>query len=468
MATASLAARNGHARTPADKRVLAASSIGTVLEWYDFFLYGTAAALVFDKLFFSSSLSDTAATLASFATFGAGFFARPFGAVLFGHFGDRVSRRNMLIISLTMMGLASAAIGCLPTYASIGLAAPVLLVALRLIQGFGVGGEWGGAVLMVTENAPDGKRGRYGAWVQFGVPAGLLLATVTFLLVDAVTTEDQFMSWGWRVPFLLSIVLVAIGLFIRLRIVESPDFEKAKTKGKTEEAPAPVVETVRRHPRELATAFGARVGENALFYLFTVFVLEYGEDELGFERNEILVAVIVAAAIGLFTNLFYGALSDRVGRKPVYLFGAVVSLVFSFFYIPMLDTESLAVIVVATVIGLNIGHDAMYGVQAAFFAESFGTTARYTGAGIGYHLAAVFGGGVAPLIATALMATGDNGKLLVGGYMALMCLITVIAVLFSRETKDSDFHEAPADDVEREGRFTRDTSRAPVTARAAR
>jgi MFS transporter, MHS family, shikimate and dehydroshikimate transport protein len=467
MATASSAALNGHAQKSADKRVLAASSVGTILEWYDFFLYGTAAALVFDKLFFSSSLSDTAATLASFATFGAGFFARPFGAVLFGHFGDRVGRRNMLIISLTMMGLASAAIGCLPTYATIGLLAPILLVLLRLVQGFGVGGEWGGAVLMVTEHAPDGKRGRYGAFVQMGVPAGLLLATCTFLLIDALTTEAQFMAWGWRIPFLASIVLVAVGLFIRLKVLESPDFQEAKAKGKTEKAPAPIVETVKNHPRELATAFGARVGENALFYLFTVFILEYGESELGFERNQLLVAVIVAACIGLFTNLFFGNLSDRVGRKPVYLFGATLSLVFSFFYIPMLDTESMVLIVLATVIGLNLGHDAQYGVQAAFFAESFGTTSRYTGAGMGYHLAAVFGGGIAPLVATALLATGENGKLLVGCYMALMCLITVVSVILARETKDRDFHEAPVD-VEREGRFTRDTARARVTERAAR
>ncbi len=466
MATAKTAALNGHAHNPSsNRRVLAASSVGTVLEWYDFFLYGTAAALVFDKLFFSSSLSDTAATLASFATFGAGFFARPFGAALFGHFGDRVGRRNMLIISLTMMGLASAAIGLLPTYASIGLLAPILLVTLRLIQGFGVGGEWGGAVLMVTENAPEGKRGRYGACVQVGVPAGLLLATVTFLIMDSLTTEAQFMSWGWRIPFLLSIVLVAVGLFIRLKVVESPDFEKAKEQGKTEDAPAPIVQTVRDHPREMATAFGARVGENALFYLFTVFVLEYGESELGFERNQILIAVIVAAAIGLFTNLFWGTLSDRVGRKPVYLFGAVLSLVFSFFYIPMLDTESIAIIVLATVIGLNLGHDAMYGVQAAFFAESFSVTSRYTGAGMGYHLAAVFGGGIAPLVATALLATGSNGKLLVGVYMAAMCLITVVAVLLARETKDLDFHEAPAD-PEREARFTREPQR--VAARTTR
>jgi MFS family permease len=418
---------------------------------------------VFDKLFFSSSLSDTAASLASFATFGAGFFARPFGAALFGHFGDRIGRRNMLIISLTMMGVASAAIGLLPTYASIGLLAPVLLVALRLIQGFGVGGEWGGAVLMVTEHAPEGRRGRYGAWVQVGVPAGLLLATCTFLLIDAVTTEAQFMSWGWRIPFLLSLALVALGLFMRLRVVESPDFENAKRKGKTEESAPPIVQTVRDHPREMAVAFGARIGENALFYLFTVFVLEYGEDELGFERNQMLIAVLVAAAIGLFTNLFFGALSDRVGRKPVYLFGALVSLVFSFFYIPLLDTESMVLIVLATVIGLNIGHDAMYGVQAAFFAESFSVTSRYTGAGVGYHLAAVFGGGIAPLVATALLATGSGGKVLIGVYMALMCLITVVAVLLARETKDRDFHEAPVD-PEREARFTREPQHTRVRA----
>jgi MFS family permease len=213
----------------------------------------------------------------------------------------------------------------------------------------------------------------------------------------------------------------------------------------------------------MAVAFGARIGENALFYLFTVFVLEYGEDELGFERNQMLIAVLVAAAIGLFTNLFFGALSDRVGRKPVYLFGALVSLVFSFFYIPLLDTESMVLIVLATVIGLNIGHDAMYGVQAAFFAESFSVTSRYTGAGVGYHLAAVFGGGIAPLVATALLATGSGGKVLIGVYMALMCLITVVAVLLARETKDRDFHEAPVD-PEREARFTREPQHTRVRA----
>jgi MFS transporter, MHS family, shikimate and dehydroshikimate transport protein len=316
----------------------------------------------------------------------------------------------------------------------------------------------------VAEHAPMGKRGLHTSWIQTTATLGLFLSLLVILGVRTYLGEKEFAEWGWRIPFLLSIVLVAVGLFIRLKVVESPDFEKAKEQGKTEDASAPIVQTVRDHPREMATAFGARVGENALFYLFTVFVLEYGESELGFERNQILIAVIVAAAIGLFTNLFWGTLSDRVGRKPVYLFGAVLSLVFSFFYIPMLDTGSLAIIVLATVIGLNLGHDAMYGVQAAFFAESFGTTSRYTGAGIGYHLAAVFGGGIAPLVATALLATGENGKLLVGGYMALMCLITVVSVILARETKDRAFHEAPVD-VEREGRFTRTAERETTAVR---
>jgi len=453
----------GSPSAPSRRSIFAASFIGTSIEWYDYYIFGTAAALVFGTLFFPQ-FSSVAGTLAAFGTFAVGFIARPLGAAVIGHYGDRIGRKAMLVLTLLLTGGATALIGLLPTYAAIGVAAPLLLVLLRLLQGFGVGGEWGGAVLIATEHASPRRRAVYGSFAQFGVPIGVLTSNLAFLAVAGLP-DESFVAWGWRIPFLLSIVLVAVGLFIRLKVVESPDFEKAKERGKTEDAPAPIVQTVRDHPREMATAFGARVGENALFYLFTVFVLEYGESELGFERNQMLIAVIVAAAIGLFTNLFWGTLSDRVGRKPVYLFGAVLSLVFSFFYIPMLDTESIAIIVLATVIGLNLGHDAMYGVQAAFFAESFSVTSRYTGAGMGYHLAAVFGGGIAPLVATALLATGSNGKLLVGVYMASMCLITVVAVLLSRETKDLDFHEAPAD-PEREGRFTREPQR--VAARTTR
>ena len=418
------------------KKVAAASFIGTALEWYDFFLYGAAAALVFDKIFFSPNLGETAATLAAFGTFGAGFVARPIGGIIFGHFGDRVGRKNMLIISLVMMGVATTLIGLLPTYASIGFLAPVLLVALRLVQGLGVGGEWGGAVLMSTEYAPKGRRGLFGAFVQMGVPAGLLASTLVLLAVSSSMSDQAFLSYGWRIPFLISIVLVAVGLYIRLRILESPAFEHVKEEHS--EAKIPLVETFRNHPKAILTALGARVGENGLFYLFTVFILEYGESELGFERTELLIAVIVAASIGLLTTPFFGALSDRLGRRPVYLFGAVVSLLFSFAYIPMLDTKSIPVIILATIIGLNLGHDAMYGPQAAFFAESFGVRSRYTGASIGYQLAGVFGGGIAPLVATALLATGEMGTTYIAFYMAFLCTVTVVSVLVATETYQVD------------------------------
>lgn len=422
------------------RRVVAASFIGTTLEWYDFFLYGAAAALVFPPLFFPGE-SDTVATLLAFSTYAAGFFARPVGGLIFGHFGDRISRRNMLIISITMMGIATFLIGCLPTFDTIGVAAPILLVLLRIVQGFGVGGEWGGAVLMSTEYAPKGRRGLFGSFVQLGVPAGLFLSTVIFLATDAVFSEEALFAFGWRIPFLISLVLVAVGLFIRLRVLESPVFAELKETEEPAEASIPLVQTFKSEKRSIATAMAARIGENALFYLFTVFVLEYGEAELGLPRSELLIAVIVASFIGLFTVPFYASLSDRVGRRPVYLFGAIVSIFFSFAYIGLLDTGSILLIVLATVIGLNVVHDAQYGPQAAFFAESFSTRTRYTGASIGYQLAAPLGGGIAPIIATALIATGESGPLYVAIYMAAMSLITVIGVLAAKETYQSDMAE---------------------------
>jgi MHS family shikimate/dehydroshikimate transporter-like MFS transporter len=418
-------------------KVAAASFIGTTIEWYDFFLYGTVATLVFDKLFFPT-ISGTAATLAALSTYAAGFVARPIGGIIFGHYGDRVGRKQMLVISILLMGVASLLIGFLPTYATLGVAAPVLLVVLRVVQGIGVGGEWGGAVLMSTEYAPRGKRGLYGSFPQMGVPAGLLLSTVVVLITSNSMSDAAFNSYGWRIPFLFSFVLVGVGLYIRLSIMESPAFQQVKeTKA---EASIPLVETVRRHPKALLTSMGARIGENALFYIFTVFILEYGTEELGLERGQILPAVVIAAAIGLFTTPFYGALSDRLGRRPVYLFGAGLSLVFSFVYFGMVDTKSIPLIILATVIGLNVGHDAMYGPQAAFFAESFSTRTRFTGASIGYQLAAVFGGGIAPLVAVALLAA--YGSFAVAVYMAAMCLITIVAVYAATETYEADIEEA--------------------------
>src|ERR671923_381302 len=295
------------------RQVVAASFIGTTIEWYDFFLYGTAAALVFNKLFFPK-VEPSSGTLLALAPYGVGFAARPLGGIVFGHFGDRIGRKAMLVLSLLIMGVATFLIGAMPTYAAIGIWAPIILVLLRIAQGIGVGGEWGGAVLMSVEHAPRGRRGFFGSWPQMGVPAGLLLSTTVFAVVQAVTSEAAFMAWGWRVPFLASIVLVAVGLFIRLKLMESPAFERVK-ETKTE-APRPIVDVVRKYPREVLIAMGMRVAENGAFYVLTVFVLAYGEDELGLSKGTMLTGVIIAAAIGLFTVPLWGALSDRIGRKP--------------------------------------------------------------------------------------------------------------------------------------------------------
>jgi len=440
MATA--AARLGGERqgtTQSLRQVALASFIGTTIEWYDFFLYGTAAALVFDKLFFPS-VSPTIGTLAAFATFGVGFAARPVGGIVFGHFGDRVGRKSMLVISLLIMGLATAAIGILPTYASIGIAAPIALVVLRLAQGLGVGGEWGGAVLMSVEHAPKGKRGLYGSFPQMGVPAGLLLSTLVFAFMQSATTEAAFLSWGWRIPFLFSILLVGVGLFIRMRIMESPTFQQVKDTGT--EAPKPIVDVVKTHPREVLVAMGMRIAENGVFYIFTVFVLAYAEDTLKLGKSTMLTGVAIAAAVGLVTVPLWGSLSDRFGRKKLYMTGAVFSTLFAFPFFAMVDTKETVLVWLAMVLGVNVGHDLMYGPQAAFYSEMFGTRVRYSGASLGYQLASVLSGGFAPLIAAALLAANHDDPTLVAIYMVVMGVITVVATAFARETYRDDIEEA--------------------------
>jgi metabolite-proton symporter len=434
------------------RKVVAASFIGTTIEWYDFFLYGTAAALVFGDLFFPGS-SPLIGTLSAFGTFAVGFAARPLGGVVFGHFGDRVGRKAMLVTSLLIMGLATFLIGCLPTHASIGVLAPILLVLLRFAQGIGVGGEWGGAVLMSVEHAPKGKRGFYGAFPQMGVPAGLLLSTVAFITVQNATTEDQFMAWGWRIPFLISIVLVAVGLFIRLAVMESPAFKEIKDSGTA--ADKPIVELVKEHKRDVLTAMGMRIAENGTFYIFTVFVLAYGEETLKLSKNTMLTGVIIAAGLGLLTVPFYGWLSDRVGRRPLYLAGAVFTLLFVYPFFALLDTKEPVLIWLAIVLAVNIGHDLMYGPQAAYFSELFATRMRYTGASVGYQLASVFGGGFAPLIAVALLAAGGDKPYLVALYMMGMGVITVVATYFARETFRSDISDADVGTRPRTERFVR-------------
>jgi MFS transporter, MHS family, shikimate and dehydroshikimate transport protein len=450
--------------TQSVRKVAAASFVGTTIEWYDFFLYGTAAALVFGDLFFPEA-EPLVGTLLAFSTYAVGFVARPIGGIVFGHYGDRIGRKSMLVLSLLIMGIATFLIGVLPTYASIGVVAPLLLVVMRFAQGIGVGGEWGGAVLMSVEHAPKGRRGFFGSWPQMGVPAGLLLSTAVFAVVQAMTSEAAFMSWGWRVPFLASIVLVAVGLFIRLKLMESPAFERVK-ETKTE-APRPIVDVVRKYPREVLVAMGMRVAENGCFYILTVFVLAYGEDELGLGKSTMLTGVIIAAAIGLFTVPLWGGLSDRVGRKPLYLAGAVVTTLWAFPLFGLIDTQTPVLIWLSIVVGVNLGHDLMYGPQAAYFAELFGTRVRYSGASLGYQLASVFAGGFAPLIATALLAAGGGSPTLVALYMMGMGLISVVATLVATETFQKDVYEDEHEERElvREKRFDRERFREPTETR---
>jgi len=409
------------------RQVILASFIGTTIEWYDFFLYGTAAALVFNRLFFPT-LNPSAGTLSAYGTFAVGFVARPLGGIVFGHYGDRIGRKTMLVWSLLIMGIATALIGLTPGYGRIGIWAPILLIVLRFVQGFGVGGEWGGAVLLSVEHSSAGSRGFHGAWPQMGVPAGLLLSTGLFALLSGNLPEHEFLAWGWRVPFLLSIVLVGVGLFVRLRVLESPSFVAVKEAGL--ESRAPLLDVFRRHPREVLVGAGMRFAQNVLFYIYTVFVLSYGEKSLGYSRGTMLRAVIAASIVGLVSIPFWSYLSDRVGRRPVYLAGALVSLAIAFpcFWLIARGPGFVPIAIILAV----IGHDMMYGPMAAYFSELFGTSVRYSGASLVYQLTSVFSGGLAPFIATVLLARHGAGA--VAGYLVACCAITAVATWFAPET----------------------------------
>ena len=418
-------------------QVAVASFVGTAIEWYDFFLYGTAAALIFNKLFFPT-FDPLSGTLASFGTYAVGFVARPLGGVVFGHYGDRVGRKAMLSLTLLLMGVATFCIGLLPTYATIGPWAPVLLVILRMLQGFGVGGEWGGAVLMAVEHAPAGKRGFYGSWPQVGVPAGLLLSTSVFSGVSTLP-EDQLLSWGWRVPFLLSLLLVGVGLFIRLRIAETPAFSQVQETGAV--ARLPLFDALRSHPKNILLAMGARLAENGVFYIYSVFVLVYVTEQLKLPRSVALNGVLLATVGELISIPAFGALSDRIGRRPVYMGGAAFSALFAFPFFWLLDTQHPTFLWLAIVLGLAVGHGAMYGPQASFFSELFGTRVRYSGASLGYQLASVFAGGFSPLIATSLLQWSHGKPWPVAVYMMVMALITLVSVYLTTETRQDDLIE---------------------------
>ncbi|MBB5077900.1 MFS transporter [Nonomuraea endophytica] len=415
------------------RRVILASLVGTSLEWYDFFLYTTASTLVFGKLFFPT-LDPFNATLAALASNAVAFVARPLGGVVFGHFGDRVGRKTVLVVTLLMMGIATFLIGVLPGFDSVGVLAPVLLVTLRFIQGLGLGGEWGGAVIMTMEHGDQRRRGFNASWPQVGVPAGYVLATALLTVLSLTLTNEAFLSWGWRVPFLLSGVLVLVGFWVRRRVSESPQFAEIDTKGA--KAKMPLLEVIRTHPRALLSAFAARIGVDVAFYTFTAYILVYITTTLGMDRSVGLNAVLIGSALQLFLIPAFGALSDRVGRRTVYLAGVVAAAVWVFAFFPLLETRSFPLIALAAIVAL-ITHAAMYGPQAAFIAELFSTRLRYSGASMGYQVAGIVGGALAPIIALKLFDTYKS-TLAVSVYVVIALAITAVGLAIAPSGQDQD------------------------------
>jgi MFS family permease len=405
-------------------RAAVASTIGTTIEWYDFFLYGTAAALVFPEVFFSGQ-SALNGVLLSFSTQFVGFAARPIGAAIFGHYGDRLGRKGALITTLSLMGAATALMGVLPGYATIGIAAPILLTLLRIVQGIGVGGEWGGSVLMSMEWGRRKRHGFMGSLPQLGVPIGLLLSTGAVKIVSGAGGTDFFTTWGWRIPFLASVILIAIGLYVRLSVLETPHFRRVKQQNAV--VKQPVWEVIRTQPRAIITSAFVRMAEQAPFYIFITFVLSYGVEGLKLEKGNLLNDTLVAAAIGFITVPLFGYLSDIFGRRLVYGVGIVAIGLYAFPYYGLLNTKSAGLVLLAIVLSLVL-HDIMYGPQAALISETFGTGVRYSGAGLGYQLASVVAGGPAPLIATAIFAaTGSSTWISV--YLIGCAVISMIALL---------------------------------------
>jgi metabolite-proton symporter len=404
------------------RKAVIASTVGTAIEWYDFFIYGTAAGLVFGKLYFPNS-NPLSATLLAFGTYFIGFVGRPIGAAIFGHYGDRIGRKATLIATLLCMGIGTFLIAFVPTYESIGIWGAILLTVLRMIQGIGVGGEWGGSVLMSMEWARHNHhRGFLASWPQFGVPCGLLLSTAA-IAVFSYLSGDQFAVWGWRVPFALSIILVGVGLWIRLGILETPVFQKLLDQNKIESAP--ILEVIVKQPKEIILSALLRMAEQAPFYIFTAFVYAYAVGTLKLPRDLILAAVMVAACVSFFTIPFAGHLSDRIGRKKMYLIGAAAMGVFGFIYFAMVDTAAPVLVFIAIVLSL-IPHDLQYGPQAALIAEAFTPRLRYSGASLGYQLASIIAGGPAPLIATALFAAYKSGYA-IAIYIALCAVVSLIS-----------------------------------------
>jgi MFS family permease len=416
------------------RRAVIASTVGTTIEWYDFLLYGQMAAIVFAKLYFPSS-DPLTGTLQSFAVFAVGFAARPIGAVIFGHYGDRIGRKAALIATLLLTGLSTFLVGCVPTYEQIGIWGAVVLVALRFIQGIGVGGEWGGSVLLSMEWARTSKNhGVIAAWPQFGGPAGFFLANLAILAFSQLS-GDQFLSWGWRVPFWLSLIMVVIGLWIRLGILETPIFQQLLAEQRV--ARVPVVEVFKRHPKEVFLTAFARMGQMAPVFVYAAFVFPYGLQVVHLSRDFILLVLLIGSFMQLFTVPLSGFLSDRLGRKPVYIFGAIATGLFAFPYFAMFNTAIPALTILATMLAFFF-HDMMWGPLAALTAEVFTPRLRYSGASIGFQLAAVFAGGPAPMIATALLAATGSGYV-IALYIFSCAIVSIVATAMLPSTRDLDF-----------------------------
>lgn len=419
------------------RRVVAASMAGTVVEWYEFFLYGTAATLVFSKVFFSPSTSDLDAILAAFVTYAVGFIARPLGGVVFGHYGDKYGRKKLLQFSLLLVGASTFLMGCLPTFGQISYWAPALLVALRFIQGFAVGGEWGGAVLLVAEHSPNKERGFWASWPQAGVPMGNLLATIVLLVLTTTLSDAAFLSWGWRVAFWLSAVVVLVGYYIRTKVTDAPIFVEAQREAEQVKATSfSVVEVLKRYPRGVFTAMGLRFGENIMYYLVVTFSITYLKVQVGADTSSILWYLLFAHAVHFAVIPLVGKLADRFGRRPVYFVGAALGATWGFFAFPMMNSGNYVVVTAAVTLGLMI-HAIMYAPQPAIMAEMFPTRMRYSGVSLGYQVTSIVAGSLAPIIAVKLLDVYDS-SVPIAIYLAVACGITLIAVVATRETNGID------------------------------
>ena len=421
------------------RRVALTSLAGTSIEWYDFFLYGTAAAVIFPKAFFPQDLPPMVLLIISFSTFAVGFIARPLGGLIFGHFGDRVGRKRTLVVALMMMGAATTLIGLLPTYAAIGVAAPLILVLLRFVQGLAIGGQWGGAMLLVTESAPADQRGWYGAYAQAGAPVGVILANLAFIGVSSSMSEEAFMDWGWRLPFIASIVLIGISMYVQLRLEDTEAFKALQESqdGEASDQPiaaSPVVQAIRKYPKRIMLAAGAFLSVQVTFYILIAFIIAYGvtAPELALSRDTMLTAVLIAAAIMVPSQFYFSGLSDRVGRKQIYRWGAILTGLWGFALFPLINTGEPLMIVIAVTLGLTF-LGMQYGPQAAYFTELFTTEVRYSGASLGYQIGAILGGALAPTIAVLLW--NELGIFYVSVYILIAAILTLLSLSALEETK---------------------------------